>query len=96
MRQRFHDTASDVEVVLRDNQDARKSDKDLLWMFWRHKGLELTPHQIELFKRLPSPETITRVRRKLQEGGKYLPPESITRDRHEKAEQAKQEVMNWL
>lgn len=95
MASKFSRVARDVERVLSVNPDARKSDKDLLWMYWRHMGLELAPHQIELFKSLPSPETVTRSRRKLQEQGKYLPPESITKERYEQAEMAKQEIINW-
>lgn len=84
-----------VETVLRSKANTRYSDKELLIEVWASMGLVLNEEQRRAFRNLPSSETITRVRRKLQESGKYLPPEEVTRERHDKADQMKQEMLNW-
>lgn len=86
-------TGKIVEHILRDSPAARMSDKRLLVEFWLTSGMGLTQQQIELFADLPSPEAITRARRKFQERGEYLPPEQIHQERHERAEQVKQEMI---
>ncbi len=88
-------TARLVEKILKDQPNTRYSDKELLMEVWSYMGLVLTSEQKRAFRNLPSSETITRIRRKFQEAGKYLPTEEITKERHDKAEQMKQEMLNW-
>ena len=70
-----------VEQSLKNNIQSRSSDKVLLLQVWHSLGLDLTPRQVERFLEIPSPETIGRVRRKLQESGKYLPTEEVKKAR---------------
>jgi hypothetical protein len=80
-----------VENILRASHAARNSDTELLIIYMQKSGLELTPKQIEKFKDLPSMETITRVRRQLQEQGKYEADEVVKEARYEKFKQAREE-----
>ena len=66
-----------VENILKVSRAARNSDKDLLVIYMQKSGMELTPKQIEIFKRMPSMETIRRVRQSLQEKGQYLASEEV-------------------
>jgi hypothetical protein len=54
-------------------------------------GMELTPKQVEIFKNMPSAETITRIRRKLQEQGKYEADENVQKERYEKMQEYRDE-----
>ena len=76
-----------VERALSNNDQARNSDKILLLQVWHDLGLELTREQQTKFLDLPSPETIRRIRHKLQEAGRYLADEEVrsTRQKIEKA-----------
>lgn len=47
-------------------------------------GLDLTPAQVQKIRDLPAFETITRVRRVLQEQGKYPASEEVEQARFEK------------
>ena len=73
--------SSTVEHALRMNEQARSSDKILLIQVWHDMGLDLDPKQMRKFLDIPSPETITRVRRKLQEEGKYLGDKEVMEER---------------
>jgi len=71
-----------VESALRTNEQARNSDKVLLIQIWHELGFELTIPQQKKFLELPSPETIRRVRQKIQESGKYPATERVRDTRH--------------
>lgn len=73
-----------IEAILKASKAARNSDTELLIIYMQKSGLELTPKQIEKFKDLPSMETITRVRRQLQEQGKYEATQEVQEARYEK------------
>lgn len=73
-----------VEAILRDEPVTRNSDKALLLHVWRKLGLNLTAEQMAKLRDMPSAETITRVRRKIQEGGQYQATERIKSTRHHK------------
>lgn len=68
-----------VENILRASTKARNSDKELLVIYMQKSGMELNPKQIEIFKSMPSMETIRRIRQKLQEQGKY-PADSVVEE----------------
>lgn len=87
--------ASVVEKTLAQSPGSRANDRLLLIKTWEAYGLVLTKDQQSAFMKVPSGETITRMRRKLNEQGKYLPDESVTKSRHEKAGAFKQEMIEW-
>lgn len=60
-----------VGAVLRDVEDTRKDDKVLLLEVWDRQGLRLTKEQRQIFMRCMPAETISRVRRLIQEKGFY-------------------------
>lgn len=55
-----------VEEVLRDDEEARNSDKRLLLRCWEREGLYLSREQQDKFMRVTTAETITRARRNLR------------------------------
>lgn len=73
-----------VEKILSESQDARDSDKVLMLKVMEHYGLYLSPHQQQVYKDMPSTETVRRVRQKLQEGGKYQADPRVAKERHYK------------
>lgn len=81
-----------VESILRHVPSARNSDKVLLITFMQKFGLELTEKQIELFKKMPSVETIRRTRQSIQEQGKYPPTKEVEEARYKKYQAMKQSV----
>ena len=80
-----------IEAILKASKAARNSDTELLIIYLQKSGMELTPKQIEKFKDLPSMETITRVRRQLQEQGKYEADESVQEGRYQKFKEHREE-----
>lgn len=55
-----------VKNLLRDNPRLRDSDLALIGTIWELEGLKLTDEQKRVFMTLTTPETITRIRRKLR------------------------------
>lgn len=80
-----------VENILKASHAARNSDRELQIIYMQKAGLELTPKQIELFRKLPSMETIRRTRQSLQEQGKYPADEAVDNARFEKFRKMKYE-----
>lgn len=74
-------TSDRVEYILQASKSARNSDKELLIIYM--------PEQIRVFKEMPSAETITRVRRQLQEAGKYPADQEVDSKRYETYQQMK-------
>ena len=78
-----------VSYILKDYSKTRSSDKVLIiayMMIWHklHKKIGKEAMNIVkevIFKEMPSFETITRSRRKLQEAGLYLPPADVIASR---------------
>ena len=81
-----------VENILKESQIYRDSDKELCLRTWRAFGLELTAEQERKFMDCPSGETITRIRRKFQEQGKYPASEKIEEARYEKFVDARHSI----
>lgn len=81
-----------VEGILRDYPLARSSDKELLLKVWESYGFYLDERQRQIFKQLPSMETLTRVRRKIQESGKFPAMASVSRQRKFKAMVVQQQM----
>lgn len=56
-----------VKLLLQNNQKLRDNDLALIGAIWQSEGLNLTDEQKRTFMTLSSPETITRIRRRLRE-----------------------------
>lgn len=52
-------TSDRVEYILQASKSARNSDKELLIIYMQKSGMNLSPQQIEVFRDMPSAETIT-------------------------------------
>ena len=70
-----------VREVLENNRKARNSDQELVIDVWEKYGLYLSVEQRAKFLLIPSSDTITRCRRKIQENGEYQADENIKRHR---------------
>jgi hypothetical protein len=84
-----------VENLLKASVKARNSDIELLILYMQKSGMELSEKQIEIFRKMPSAETITRIRRKLQEEGKYEASDAVNQARYDKMKEY-QESFNKL
>ena len=85
-------TAQQVESILRHVKDTRSSDTELLLVYMHKAGIELTEPQKAKFREMPTPETITRIRRKLQEQGKYEATHQVNEARYNKFKEMKQTI----
>lgn len=85
-------TSEQVEAILQHDAPSRSDDKRLLIIYMQKAGMELTPRQIEKFRLLPAFETITRVRRELQEQGKYKARPEVEQARYNKFKEAKDTI----
>ena len=74
-----------VEQTLTNKPGSRDSDKVLLMDVWDKLGFGLSETQRRRFMDMPSAETITRIRRKLQEQGKYPAANNIKKTRELKS-----------
>jgi hypothetical protein len=81
-----------VENILKVSRSARNSDKALLLIYMERSGIILTAEQKEIFNKLPAFETITRIRRILQEQGKYEPDHHVLEARYEKYKTVKEGI----
>jgi hypothetical protein len=66
-----------VRDVLKNNYKARNSDQELVIEVWEKYGLFLSAGQRAKILEIPSSDTITRCRRKIQENGEYQADESV-------------------
>ena len=68
-----------VEDVLRMHPKTREDDRYLVIYVWRRYTGNRFPYvPRDVIEAIPSPETITRIRRRLQnDEGKYLPPKDV-------------------
>lgn len=84
-----------VEKTLKYHPETRTDDKLLILQVWERCGFHLSVNQRKAFlgKELPSTETIRRTRQRLQQEGKYLPPQPVQEARQQKAEQIRQEIV---
>lgn len=84
--------AERVENILKAVPQTRNSDKELLLIYMKKSGIKLTEQQEEIFKNIPAFETITRVRRDLQEQGKYEPTEEVKEERYQKFKNVRENI----
>jgi hypothetical protein len=66
-----------VRQILENNYKARNSDQELVIQVWEKYGLYLTGEQRAKLLEIPSSDTITRCRRKIQENGEFPADESV-------------------
>lgn len=80
-----------VEEVLREVPLARQNDKILVAEVWQRYGVEI---DVDALKgpSIPSSETITRMRRKLQANGYYKSNSAVAEARAEKQESFRKNV----
>lgn len=78
-----------VRSILEHVPLTRSSDKELLVTYMQKSGMALTPKQIEIFKDMPSTETLRRIRQKIQEGGEFLATKEVEEARFNKYKQTK-------
>lgn len=83
-----------VENILKVSQPARDSDKELILIYMQKSGMDLSPQQMQTFKKMPSTETIRRVRQQLQMQGKYPASEEVEEARYKKYTEVKQDIQN--
>lgn len=84
-------TRDRVENILKVSRASRNSDTELLILYMQKSGMELTPTQKDIFRKMPSMETITRIRRQLQEEGKYEATQSVQENRFNKMKEHQEE-----
>jgi hypothetical protein len=79
-----------VENVLAVSNAGRNSHKEVQVIFMQKYGMALTPEQIEIFKKMPSMESIRRDIQIIQNReGKYRPTKEVEDARYEKFEKMK-------
>lgn len=83
-----------VRNLLAYSEKARDSDKVLIGLYLRRAGVELDNRQIDQLMNLPSFETITRIRRKLQESGEFQPSPEVAKERKLKSYAVQQNAPN--
>lgn len=81
-----------VENILKASALARNSDKELLIIYMQKFGMDLTGPQMEMFRKMPAFETITRCRRIIQEQGKYPASPAIEEARYKKYVETKESI----
>ena len=84
-------TRDRVENILKVSKRARNSDTELLILYMQKSGMEINPFQKDIIRRMPSFETIPRIRRQLQEEGKYEATQEVQEERFNKMKEHQEE-----
>ena len=82
-------TIDHVKQILSNHPETRDSDRKLILKVWQAEGLELTPEQRAKFMDCSSPETIRRIRQKLQEYNYYPASKQVNEQRFKKFKEAR-------
>lgn len=77
--------SDEVEEILKEMPSARNSDRVLFLEYMQRNGMNLSLAQQERFWSLAMPETVRRVRQKLQEQGKYVATDKVLKERFRKS-----------
>lgn len=91
-----------VERILSQKPETRDNDKLLMLYVWQIEGLNLSDSQLKKWKEVSSPESIRRMRQKMQEEGKYRASEEVEQKRYELYEQTRNAIptapqcVSWL
>jgi len=81
-----------VRQKLENNPELRSDDKRLIVAVWEDLGLRLTSEQQSKMFEVYAPESIRRVRQKLNERGIGLPDTRTQKKRKDLADQIRQEI----
>ncbi len=81
-----------VENIMRVSVASRNSDKELIILYMQKSGMDLSERQLKIFRDMPAFETITRIRRQLQEEGKYTASPEVEEARYKKYIATKQGI----
>ena len=82
-----------VKQQLEEYPFTRNSDRHLILRVWAEQGLFLSPDQKELFlHQVSTPETIRRIRQKLQQQGLYPCDPEVDRRRYEQFKETRQDI----
>lgn len=73
-----------VKNILAASQAARNSDKELLIIYMNKSGMDLSAEQEAIFRKMPSMETLRRIRQKWQEIGAYKADPKVEEARYSK------------
>lgn len=85
-------TQTRVENIMRASRESRNSDIELYIIYCQKSGMNLTPNQMRILRDMPTMDTLTRIRRKLQEQGKYEADEAVNEARYKKFKHIKQNI----
>ena len=86
--------AQRVEAILGASRQARNSDIELFIIFMQKSGMNLSSEQLRIFRDLPDMQTLGRIRRKLQEQGKYEADPEVEQARYEKFKNVKENIQS--
>jgi hypothetical protein len=79
-------TSKLVEWSLKHHPETRNSDIELILNCWHEEGLNLSHQQIQFIKtHCSNPESIRRLRQKIQQENRYLPDQAVEQARYEKS-----------
>lgn len=81
-----------VENILKASRQARNSDKELQIIYMQKTGMDLDARQVQIFRDMPSLETLRRVRQKIQENGKFKADKPVEESRKFKSMQMQQQA----
>jgi len=104
MRQDILNVSDTVESILKHDPRSRSDDKYLIFKVLDRMGygeINIQTMQIQIsidqenMKEMPSFESITRCRRKLQENDLYLPSDKISKERERRKQEMKQ-INKWF
>lgn len=84
-----------IEYILSTSERARRDDKFLQLKVWKAQGLPVEGDFAVryLSQDISGGDAITRTRRKIQERGDYLPPESVQLKRNQRQKTVRQEII---
>ena len=75
LREDFKTVEGLVKHCLKECPETRSSDRKLMLRVWELQGFRLSSKKQAFFLKVAAPETIRRIRQKLNEIGQYLPEE---------------------
>lgn len=85
-------TTEIIENILKQNHLARSDDKALLLAYWESQGLTLDYYQRAAFMKMKMPESVRRIRQKIQEKGLYRPEPKAYEKRQYRGEVIRSEI----
>jgi len=97
LKERLKEIETCVRYILYSYPETRNNDKLLILLYWELvDGIKIPAelHNTLLLKATP-PELITRVRRRIQEEGDYLPKQKVHEARHKLEETFKKTLLDF-